>query len=160
LQTDVAETIKDRYGCALLSLAVKEETFKVPRIGSHGEKEFTQVELAEIIEPRMQEIFDIVRREVERLGFSRRIPGGYVLYGGGAAMKGTAQLAEFELDASVRIFSPDYLGMRDPQYVSGVGIIQYVTKTYARRQTATNAPVRRTASGFMDKVKGWFSEFI
>jgi cell division protein FtsA len=163
-QTEVAEQIKIKYGCALVALATEEEKFKVPRIGSQAEKEFTQVDLANIVEPRMQEIFGLVRREVERLGFAKDIPGGYVLCGGVSSIAGTDKLGEFELGAPVRVSIPEYLGVRDPSFVNGVGIIRYASQKYNRIAMTSGAmPARRvkpSGGGFMEKVKNWFSEFI
>jgi cell division protein FtsA len=159
--TEVAEAIKNRHGCALVSLASEDEKFKVPRIGSNIEKEFSQVDLANIIEPRMQEIFLLIQREVEKMGIPpKEVPGGYVLAGGVASLPGTDKLAEYEFDAVVRVAVPEYLGVRDPSFVNGVGIIKYVAKTYARKSNAGTVPARRKVNGFMDRIKGWFSEFV
>lgn len=159
--TEVAEAVKNRHGCALVSLASPDETFKVPRIGSNVEKEFNQVDLANIIEPRMQEIFLFIQREVEKMGMSpKEVPGGYVLSGGVAAIAGIEKLAEFELNSMVRIAVPEYLGVRDPSFVNGVGIIKYVAKTAARHASTGTVPARRKVNGFMDRIKGWFSEFV
>jgi cell division protein FtsA len=163
-QTEVAEQIKNKYGCSLVALASEDEKFKVSRIGSQADKDFSQVDLANIIEPRMQEIFGLIRREVERLGFAKDIPGGYVLCGGVASIAGADKLGEFELGAPVRVAIPEYLGVRDPSFVNGVGMIRYASQKFIRpTNTATPAPTRRvkpSGNGFMEKVKSWFSEFI
>src|SRR5690606_9577215 len=77
-QTEVAEKIKLKYGCAVVEDAGADQVFKVPRIGSNLEKEYSQVDLANIIEPRVTEIFHLIRQEVRRLGY-QEVPGGYVL---------------------------------------------------------------------------------
>ncbi|WP_127579641.1 cell division protein FtsA [Paenibacillus koleovorans] len=166
-QLDIAEKIKLKFGCAIVEHAAGDQVFKVNRIGSNVDKEFTQVDLANIIEPRVQEIFHLVRAEVQRLGYPEPA-GGYVLAGGSVTMPGVLEIAQQELENSVRVAIPDFIGVRDPSYVNGVGIIQYVYK-YAR-QRSTSA-VRKTASskkaaqekskgGFMEKFKNWISEFI
>lgn len=159
-QTEVAEAVKLRYGHAMVSAASHEVRFKVPRIGSNLEKEFTQAELANIIEPRLQEIFLMVKQEVERLGYVKEIPSGYVLAGGTACLPGIEKLAEFELDSPVRIAVPEHLGVRDSSFVNGVGIIKYANRHYVRRNNAAVAPVQRKSGSFMERVKGWFSEFV
>ncbi len=126
-QTDIAEKLKLKFGCALIQDAAADQTFKVHRIGSNSEKEYNQVDLAHIIEPRVQEIFQLIRQEVIRLGF-KETAGGYVLTGGTVSMPGVAAVASAELNTSVRIASPDFIGVRDPSYTSGVGIIHYVMK--------------------------------
>lgn len=165
-QTDVAERVKVRHGCALVSAANPEETFKVSRVGSNVDKEFNQVDLSNIVEPRMQEIFQMVREEVERMGF-KEMPGGFVLTGGVATMPSVDKLAEFELDANVRVAVPDYLGVKDTSFVNGVGIIKYVGRTLTRSKPETQATPRRkqTSSnsgggGIVDRIKSWFSEFV
>lgn len=78
--TDHAEKAKLKYGCASIEDAAPDVTFKVTRIGSNVDKEFTQEDLAAIAEPRVQEIFQLIRQEVKRLGYSEQ-PGGYILTG-------------------------------------------------------------------------------
>ena len=165
LQTgfDAAEAVKCRHGIAEVALAREEEKFKVQRIGNSVEKEYTTVELGYIIEPRMQEIFSLVAREVERLGFPRGLPGGYVFSGGGMLLKGADKLAERELNAPVRVASPDYVGVRDPSYVGCVGMIKYVSRYYARTAVAATSAMRRPKSGgggALQKIRGWFQDFI
>ncbi|UVI32201.1 cell division protein FtsA [Paenibacillus spongiae] len=166
-QTEQAEKIKQKFGCALLDDAAEDQKFKVMRMGSNVEKEFSQVDLANIIEPRMQEIFSLIRQEVRRLGYGDKV-NGYVLTGGSVTMPGTLALAQAELESSVRIAVPDYIGVRDPAFTSGVGMIQYVSK-YMRNRTAsapkktTNRKAGSTAStkpGLFERLKNMFSEFI
>ncbi|MBB3109062.1 cell division protein FtsA [Paenibacillus phyllosphaerae] len=169
-QTEYAEKIKLKYGCSLIDDAAEDQKFKVMRMGSNVEKEFTQVDLANIIEPRMQEIFHLIRMEVHRLGYSDKV-NGYVLTGGSVTMPGTLALAQSELESSVRIAVPDYIGVRDPAYTSGVGMIQYVSKFMRNRPVSspkkavarskagsTTAPANK--SGLFERLKNMFSEFI
>jgi len=170
--TDVAEKIKIKHGCALIDEASEEEKCKVTRIGSEVEKQFTQVDLASIIEPRAAEIFNLVEEEIHRLGFtSNDIAGGYVLTGGTVSMPGMLELAKEELNAPVRVAVPDYIGVRDPAYTTGVGLIQYaLNRGFSRKvrpglQNAKNSnrpatPVKKDSGSIVEKVKNWFSEFI
>jgi len=168
--TDVADRVKVKNGCALIDEASEDVKFKVTRIGSDVEKQFTQVDLATIIEPRAAEIFQLVAEAVYKLGYRDEIAGGYVLTGGTVAMPGMLELAKEELDAPVRIAIPDYIGVRDPAYTTGVGLIQYALQL-AERNSSRVSPsfkgnqkqtVGKTKEGgsFMEKVKNWFSEFI
>lgn len=164
-QGDVAEKIKLRHGCALVSESNPEETFKVGRVGSNVEKEFNQEDLANIIEPRMQEIFLMVRQAVEKMGYSE-VPGGYVLTGGVATLSGVDKLGELELDSSVRIAVPEYLGVRDASFINGVGIIRYISRHYAHKPETAQAPRRKAGNGgnngggLVGRIKNWFSEFV
>ncbi|RXZ77107.1 cell division protein FtsA [Paenibacillaceae bacterium] len=166
-QTEQAEKIKLKYGCALIDSAAEDQKFKVMRMGSNVEKEFSQVDLANIIEPRMQEIFQMIAQEVRRLGYGEKI-GGYVLTGGTVSMSGVLPLAQSELESSVRIAVPDYIGVRDPAFTSGVGMIQYVLKYMKNRpasapkklggrKAGSNAPSK---PGLFERLKNMFSEFI
>jgi len=153
-----------KFGCALIDVAAPEQVFKIPRIGSNVEKEFSQVELANIIEPRVQEIFQLIRPEVFRLGYGDA-PGGYVITGGAASMPGMLAHAQIELAASVRIAFPDYIGVRDASYTSGVGIIQFVSKSAKNRSTGyikVTSPKKSIASksSLIEKFKNWLSEYI
>lgn len=166
-QSDQADKIKLKYGCAFVNDAAEDVKFKVTRMGSNMEKEFSQVDLASIIEPRMQEIFQLVRQEVRRLGYGDKV-SSYVLTGGSVSMPGTLALAQAELEATVRIALPDYIGVRDPAFSSGVGMIQYVSKYMGVRGTSTVKKMasRKTGStasskpGMFERLKNMFNEFI
>lgn len=166
-QTEHAEKIKLKFGCANVGDAAEDQKFKVMRMGSNVEKEFTQVDLANIIEPRMQEIFHLIRMEVRRLGYGDKV-NGYVLTGGSVSMPGTLALAQSELESSVRIAVPDFIGVRDPAYTSGVGIIQYVSKYMgirasgaAKKSAPRKAPAAASSKpGLIERLKNMFSEFI
>ena len=166
-QTEQAEKIKLKFGCSLIDDAAEDQKFKVMRMGSNVEKEFSQVDLANIIEPRMQEIFHLIRQEVRRLGYADKV-NGYVLTGGSVSMPGVLPLAQGELESSVRIAVPDYIGVRDPAYTSGVGMIQYVFKYMRVRPSsaAKKTSVRKASTtspskpGLFERLKNMFSEFI
>ncbi len=160
--TDMAEMVKCKYGVAKVSLAREEEKFKVQRIGSSMDKDFSVVELAYIIEPRMQEIFELVKREVERLGYPNGLPSGYVLSGGGMLLKAADKLAEEELQGPVRVAVPEYVGVRDPSYVGCVGMIKHVSHVYGRSAVAATSQSKRgrSSGGTLQKIKGWFQDFI
>lgn len=106
-QIEHAERVKLKFGCANMDDAAEDQVFKVPRIGSNMEKQFTQVELATIIEPRVQEIFQLIKAEAFRLGYGNA-PGGYVLTGGTISMPGVLAVAQAELATSVRVGTPRF----------------------------------------------------
>jgi cell division protein FtsA len=161
-QTEFAEKIKIKFGCASVEDATEDQKFKVPRIGSNVEKEFSQTDLATIIEPRVQEIFHLIRKEINRLGYSGEFAGGYVLTGGTVSLHGILNMAQLELGSSVRISIPDFIGVRDPAFASGVGMIQYAAKHMNRRLGSTVVKSKKASkpSGTLDKIKSWLSEFI
>jgi cell division protein FtsA len=159
-QTEQADKVKLKYGSARISDADEQQLFTVTRIGSNAEKEFNQVDLANIIEPRMQEILQFVELEVGRLGYADKV-NHYILTGGSVAMPGSLPLAEHVLQSSVRIEKPDYIGVRDPAYTAGVNMIQYIEQNLVSTSDAgSKNPRPSDKPGLMQRLKNLFSEFI
>jgi len=162
--TNAAEQVKIRHGCALSRLASENEKFKVPRIGSNQEVEYTQYDLSTIVEPRMQEIFALVRKEIDTMGYGHDLASGYVFHGGVMTMQGAGELAEEELHAPVRVAVPEFLGVRDPSFVNGVGIIGYEMRSHIRSQGHVDStkPTRtvRKGKGFFARLKDWLRDFV
>lgn len=165
--TTSAEQVKLRHSCALVSQASEHETFQVPRMGSNKDTEYTQYDLATIVEPRLQEIMALVRKEIEKMGFADDLPAGYVLHGGVVSTPAIADLAGEELQAPVRIAIPEFLGVRDPSFINGVGIIAYAARTGLRsapgeqgqqpmRQMKTSA----SGAGMFSRIKDWLRDFV
>lgn len=145
--TEDAEKIKLKHGHAFYDLASEEEVFDVPIIGTDQRQQFSQLEIADIIEARLEEIFQMVQHEIRKLGF-RDLPGGYVLTGGVANMPGILELAHVVLGSSVRIAMPDYIGVRDPQYTTGVGLIKF-----AYRQAALQGKSVPVATSVVEPIE-------
>lgn len=122
--TDEAERVKVKHGHAHTGMASDEEMFKVESIGSSNSQEYSQLDVAYIVEPRIEEMFEIIDSELNRIGYSD-LPGGFVLTGGVAALPGVVEIAQEVLNQNVRVALPDYIGVREPQYTTGVGIIQF-----------------------------------
>lgn len=125
--TEDAEKIKIKHGHAFYDEASEDEVFSVPIIGSDQHQQFNQLEISDVIEARLEEIFELVVHEMKRLGIND-LPGGYVLTGGIANMQGVLELAQVILQNRVRIAVPDYIGVREPQYTTAVGLIKYAYK--------------------------------
>jgi cell division protein FtsA len=171
--TEEAKRLQNKYGCALISDASPNEKIKLKRIGSNTDLECTQLDLAHIIEPRVAEIFNLVEDEVIRMGYRGEIPAGYVLTGGVAGMPGVVELAREEFNTPVRVAMPDYIGVRDSSFTTGVGLIKYASKHTVRKpilekeKVSVPTKVQKKPSkekdkenGVIDKMKHWFSEFI
>ncbi|MDC3416474.1 cell division protein FtsA [Aquibacillus salsiterrae] len=122
--SEEAEDIKLNHGHAFYDDAREEETFDVSIIGSNKKQTFNQLQISDMIEARLEEIFAFVDREIRKIGY-QELPGGYVLTGGCANMPGTLELAQDLFVSSVRIATPDYIGVREPQFTSGVGILKF-----------------------------------
>ncbi|WP_342430518.1 cell division protein FtsA [Neobacillus sp. FSL H8-0543] len=125
--TEDAEKIKVKYGHAFYDDASEDEFFSVPIIGSEQHQQFNQLYVSEIIEARMEEIFELIAHELKRLGVSD-LGGGYVLTGGTANMQGVLELAQLIFQSPVRKAVPNYIGVRDPQFTTAVGLIKYAYK--------------------------------
>ena len=162
-QTASAEQVKLRHGCASTAAASENERFKIPRIGNQQEIEFNQYDLATIIEPRMQEIFSLVGREIEKMGFDQDLPSGYVFHGGVMSTPAVAEVAEQELQAPVRVAIPEFLGVRDPSFVNGVGVIGYALRAQLRSghlEAAASARSVKTGGGMWTRIRDWLRDFI
>jgi cell division protein FtsA len=125
--TDDAEKIKTKYGHAFYDHASEDEVFSVPIIGSDQHQQFNQLEISDIIEARLEEILDLIQHELGRMGIND-LPGGYVLTGGVANIPGVLELAQLVFQNRVRVAIPDYIGVREPQYTTAVGLIKYAHK--------------------------------
>lgn len=162
-QTAHAEQVKIRHGCASVEAASEAERFQVPRIGNQQDVEYTQYDLATIVEPRMQEIFSLVRREIEKMGYVHDLPSGYVLHGGVMSMQAAGELASIELQAPVRVAVPEFLGVRDPSFVNGVGIISHALRSQMRLNqldTVSSSRPVKTGGGMFSRFKDWLRDFI
>jgi cell division protein FtsA len=122
--TDQAERIKVEYGHAFYDDASEDELFEVPVIGSDTKEQYSQKYISEIIGVRLEELFELILDELYRLGV-QDLPGGVVLTGGMAKLEGLPELARHILQTRVRLFTPEFIGVREPQYTTAVGLIQY-----------------------------------
>jgi len=122
--TEESENIKLNYGHAFYDNAREDETFEVSTIGSNTTQTYNQLEISDMIEARMEEIFIYAAKEIQKMGY-QELPGGFVLTGGTMAMPGVLELAQDMFQANVRIAIPDYIGVREPQFTAGVGTLQF-----------------------------------
>ncbi|HAD45307.1 MAG TPA: cell division protein FtsA, partial [Alcanivorax sp.] len=101
-----ADEIKIKYACALTQLAGADETIKVPSVGDRPPRTLSRQNLAEVVEPRYDELFTLIQAEIRRSGFEDMIPGGIVLTGGSSKIEGAAELAEEIFHMPVRLGTP------------------------------------------------------
>lgn len=128
--TQNAEEIKIKYACALASLAGDNETIKVPSVGERDDRSLSRQALAEVVEPRYEELFTLIQAELRRSGFEELIPAGVVLTGGASKMEGVVELAEEIFHMPVSIGKPKQVSgladiVRNPIYATAVGLLQY-----------------------------------
>ena len=132
LRTPIAEAerLKKRYGCALLSMVNVEDLVEVPSVGVNEMRAFPRKFLAEIIEPRVEEIFALALHQIQRSGLSPALSAGVVITGGASAMPGMAQAAEGVFELPARVGVPlNIVGLTDlvshPMFATVVGLAQY-----------------------------------
>lgn len=122
--TEQAEKIKLEYGHAFYDDASEDELFEVEVIGSDSKEQYSQKYISEIIGVRLEELFELILDELYRLGY-QDLPGGVVLTGGMAKLEGLPELARHIMQTRVRLYVPEFIGVREPQYTTAVGLIQY-----------------------------------
>ena len=157
--TPHAEDIKIRYACALAKLTGADETIKVPSVGDREPRDLSRQALAEVVEPRYDELFTLVQAELRRSGFEDLIAAGIVLTGGTSKMEGVVELAEEIFHMPVRLGSPQGVSglvdiVTNPIYATGVGLLQYGVKQ--QQEGRTNSYGKETQSSWWDKVKEYF----
>ena len=158
--TQNAEEIKIKYACALTQLAGADETIKVPSVGDRPPRDLSRQALAEVVEPRYEELFTLIQSELRRSGFEDLIAAGIVLTGGTSKMEGVVELAEEIFHMPVRLASPQGVaGLADvvnnPMYATGVGLLMYGLK----QKTTDSLPMMRPggAESIIQKIKTWFT---
>jgi cell division protein FtsA len=154
--TQYAEEIKIKYACALTQLAGADETIKVPSVGDRPPRDLSRQSLAEVVEPRYDELFTLVQAELRRSGFEDMIPAGVVLTGGTSKMEGAMELAEEIFHMPVRVGFPQaVMGLtdivRNPIYSTGVGLLHYGV----RQQDESIRRGSRPAEGLWQRFRGW-----
>ncbi|HCD04592.1 MAG TPA: cell division protein FtsA, partial [Methylophaga sp.] len=128
--TQYAEEIKIKYACALTQLAREDETIEVPSVGDRPPRQLARQTLAEVVEPRYEELLMLVQAELRRSGFEEMLAAGVVLTGGSSKMEGAIELAEEVFHLPVRLGVPQHVGglvdvVRNPIHATGVGLLLF-----------------------------------
>ena len=157
--TPNAEEIKIRYGRALSQLARADQMIEVPGAGDRPPRELSQQTLAEVVEPRYDELFSLIQAELRRSGFEELIAAGVVLTGGAAKMKGAIELAEEIFHMPVSLGSPKAVSglkdiVRNPIHATGVGLMLYGKE---QRRDAGGAS-QDGNGGRMSRLRKWLAD--
>ena len=158
-----AEKIKQAYGCCLTSMVGKDETIEVPSVGGREPRILSRQLLAEILEPRVEEIFSLVNREIIKSGYEELIASGIVITGGSAILPGMPELAEQVFNLPVRRGNPLNIGgltdvVNSPIYATGVGLVKYGSmNTKVQNFKIGEANIFERVSR---RMKDWFGEFF
>ncbi|NNM61714.1 MAG: cell division protein FtsA [Steroidobacteraceae bacterium] len=158
--TQYAEDIKLRFACALSQLANPDETIEVPSVGDRPPRRLARQTLAEIVEPRYEELFALIRDELRRSGLEETVATGIVLTGGTAKMEGAIELAEEVFHMPVRLGIPQYVsGLTDvvgnPIHATGVGLLLYAKSTTDLQRTQ-GPMLGAGVKNLFERMKNWF----
>jgi cell division protein FtsA len=158
--TEEAERLKIDSGCAVLAGIGDDQSVKVTQIGTTEARSLRRRALCEIIEARMQELFQLVQKEVEKSGCRNQLPAGLILSGGGCQLRGTQDCAGQVLGLPVRIGRPSGIGgladvVSSPVYATSVGLVQYGAQQHLDGRR--HSPAANPLSGFMRSISGLFS---
>ena len=159
-----AERLKKKFGCALATLVEDEEAIEVPSVGGRKPRMLSRQVMAEILQPRAEEIFTLIHEEVTRAGFDKLLNAGIVLTGGGTLLPGMVEVAEQIFDLPVRQGMPTGIGglaepASGPHFATAVGLA-----LHAARHRAPDAHRFPVSSGMIVKlghrVRTWFAEMF
>lgn len=157
--TQHAEEIKIKYACALTQLASPDETIEVPGVGERAARRLARQTLAEVVEPRYEELFTLVQAELRRSGFEDLCAAGIVITGGSAKMEGVVELAEEIFHMPVRLGLPQFVAglvdiVRNPIFSTGVGLLLFGYQNRALREA--EARMGGSFNAVMKRMKSWF----
>ncbi len=159
--TQNAEEIKVRYACALRTLTNPDETIEVPGVGDRPARRLARQTLAEVVEPRYEELLGLVQAELRRTGFEDLCAAGVVLTGGSSKMEGVGELAEEVFHMPVRIGTPGGVSgladvVRNPIHSTGVGLLLFGREHEASGTVGTLAQ-EGGVRGLVERMKAWFN---
>jgi cell division protein FtsA len=158
-----AEKIKQRYGYARTNMVTRDERVEVPSVGGRNSRTISRQILCEIIEPRLDEIFQLIRREIAKSGYDGSLASGVVMTGGSTLLPGMVEMGEDVMGMPARLGVPMHVGglvdvISSPIYATGVGLVLYGMK----RQEKNFFRIRE--DNIFGKVRGrmvdWLSEFF
>ena len=157
--THYAEEIKVKYACALRQLTNPDETIEVPGVGERPPRRLSRQTLAEVVEPRYEELLNLVHAELRRSGFAEICAAGVVLTGGSSKMEGTVELAEEVFHLPVRLGVPQGVSglvdvVRNPVFSTGVGLVLAARNAYQLGTSRLSAPINRDS--LWKRMSDWF----
>ena len=157
--TQYANDLKIKYACALRQLAAEDETIEVPSVGDREPRRLARQTLAEVVEPRYEELLSLVQAELRRSGLDEICAAGVVLTGGSAKMEGAIELAEEIFHMPVRLGYPQHISglvdvVRNPIHSTGVGLLLFGN----RQQSGLSSYQldENSEAGIWSRMKSWF----
>lgn len=166
-----AEDIKKQYACALAQLLAKDEEIEVPSVGDRPARCLSRHTLVEVIEPRYEELFQLVQAELRRTNFENKVAAGIVLTGGSSLVEGAVELAEEVFHMPVRLGMPQHVsGLKEevasPVFATTVGLLMYAKEHPGAPQEDATLAESATApaddgmdrASVLKRMKQWFSQ--
>jgi cell division protein FtsA len=158
-----AEKIKIEHGTCIPENVKKGTTIEVPAVGGRAPKKLSKSILAEILEPRVEEIFSLLKKELFSNGLENLFPAGFILTGGSVVLEGITELAESVFNVPVRIGEPNKIGglkdiVKNPAYATGVGLVIFGS-TASDHEESKDSQVQGF-SKILDRMKQWFKNII
>ncbi len=169
---DAAEKIKVAHGCAMASLVKDEETIEVPAVGEGKSRVVSRKILAEIVEPRVEEIFSLIQTEITKSGYADLLAAGMVFTGGTTLLQGMIELGDFYFEVPLKRGVPIRLGglkevVNSPKFSTAVGLLKYGADQMSRGHQASHSIIGDTLmgeDGIVGKIGGqmktWFKDLF
>jgi cell division protein FtsA len=156
--TQDAEEIKRRFGCALRSMADPADEFEVPGLGERGPRKLSRHALAEVIEPRVDELYQLVQQALRQSGYEELLSSGLVLTGGSSVMQGMIELGEEIFHMPVRVGIPKYVGglsnvVQSPRFATAIGLL---LEGVSQRQRMQQSQSGGSVSQALRRMREWF----
>lgn len=157
-----AETIKKQHGCAIQKPGFRNENIEVPGVGGRAPRRLSKAYIADIIQPRMEEIFSLANREIKKSNYVHLMTAGLVLTGGGSLLEGAVELAEEIFDMGVKLGVPNrFNGLTDlaqsPIHATGVGLVHYGMKHKFDGDEFFGNNEHGLFSWIMGRMRKWFN---
>jgi len=156
-----ADQLKKKYGSCMVSVVSPEDQVEVPSVGGRPPRPMPRQVMAQILEPRVEELFEMIKAELQRSGYQELVAAGIVLTGGSSLLDGMTELAEEMFDMPVRMGRPHGVGgltdvVSSPIYATGVGLILYGQRY--RQQPPLQQPGVPMFSGIWQRMRSWFGD--
>ena len=157
-----ADQLKRKYGACVTSLVSPEDQIEIPSVGGRAPRPMPRQVMAQILEPRVEEIFEMIKNELQRSGYQELVAAGIVLTGGSSLLDGMIELAEDIFDMPVRLGRPQGIGgladvVSSPMYATGVGLILYGQR-YRQSLHNTKPSEPNMFSRAWKRMRGWFGD--
>jgi len=157
-----AEEIKQKYACALSQLIAKDEEIEVPSVGDRPARCLSRHSLVDVIEPRYEELFQLIQSELQRAGFEHKLAAGVVLTGGSSLLEGAVELAEEVFHMPVRLGYPLQIKglqaeVHSPSYATTTGLLIYARDHFGHvRSSEPLLEPKQDVKSIFERMKNWF----